>query len=47
VIRRAREAALADENGSALDLALAQAGAPPRPVRPMPVRWFKREAKSS
>lgn len=46
-IRRAREAALADASGSALDQALAQAGAAPRPLKPVPVRWFRRQAKAS
>jgi indolepyruvate ferredoxin oxidoreductase beta subunit len=40
-IRRAREAALADEAGTALDLALRQAGAPPRPIRAVPVKWIR------
>ncbi len=40
-IGRARSAALADEAGSGLDQALQQAGAPPRPIKPVPVRWFK------
>ncbi|MBI5107308.1 MAG: 2-oxoacid:acceptor oxidoreductase family protein [Rhodocyclales bacterium] len=41
-IRRAREAALAEEDGTALDAALVQAGAPPRAVKAVPVRWMKR-----
>lgn len=41
-IRRAREAALADDSGSALDAALTQAGAPARAVKAVPVRWLKR-----
>jgi indolepyruvate ferredoxin oxidoreductase beta subunit len=40
-IREAREAALADEAGRALDQALAAHGAPPRPVKPQPIRWAK------
>ena len=40
-IRRAREAALAEESGTALDVALSQAGAPPRAVKAVPVRWVK------
>ncbi len=40
-IRRAREAALAEESGTALDAALSQAGAPPRAVKAVPVRWVK------
>jgi len=41
-IRRAREAALAEDSGAALDAALNQAGAPPRAVKAVPVRWVKR-----
>ncbi|MDK9702134.1 MAG: 2-oxoacid:acceptor oxidoreductase family protein [Sulfuritalea sp.] len=41
-IRRAREAALTDDSGSALDAAMAQAGAPARAVKAIPVRWMKR-----
>ena len=40
-IREARETALADEAGNALDAALAAHGAPPRPVKPQPIRWAK------
>ncbi len=43
-IRRAREAALADEAGTALDAALLQAGAPARPVPAVPIKWFSRRA---
>ncbi len=41
-IRAAREAALADEGGKALDLALVAHGAAARPVVAQPVRWHKR-----
>jgi indolepyruvate ferredoxin oxidoreductase beta subunit len=41
-IRAAREAALADEGGKALDRALADLGAPPRPVAAQPVRFVRR-----
>ncbi|MCX7157416.1 MAG: indolepyruvate oxidoreductase subunit beta family protein [Rhodocyclales bacterium] len=41
-IRRARDAALADDSGSALDAAMTQAGAPARAVKAVPVRWIKR-----
>ncbi|NDP41731.1 MAG: indolepyruvate oxidoreductase, partial [Aromatoleum sp.] len=41
-IRDAREAALADEGGKMLDRALAQHGAPPRPVRAQPIVWTKK-----
>ena len=43
-VRAAREAALADEGGRALDQALVAYGAPPRPVKPQPVVWAKRPA---
>ena len=43
-IRRAREAALADEAGKALDKTLADLGAPPRPVKAQPIRWMPRPA---
>jgi indolepyruvate ferredoxin oxidoreductase beta subunit len=38
-IRDAREAALADETGTALDKTLTAHGAPPRPVKAQPIRW--------
>jgi indolepyruvate ferredoxin oxidoreductase beta subunit len=41
-IATAREAALADEAGTALDAALELHGAPARPVREQPIRWMKR-----
>ena len=41
-IAAAREAALADEAGTALDAALVRHGAPPRPVVAQPIRWMKR-----
>jgi indolepyruvate ferredoxin oxidoreductase beta subunit len=41
-IREAREAALADEAGSAFDQALAQHGAPVRPMKAQPIRWMPR-----
>jgi indolepyruvate ferredoxin oxidoreductase beta subunit len=41
-IRNAREAALAEASGEAFDAALVQAGAPPRTVKAVPVRWMKR-----
>ncbi|RLJ65216.1 DUF6537 domain-containing protein [Sulfurisoma sediminicola] len=43
-IRAARDAALADEGGVAFDKALTAAGAPPRPVPPIPVRWHARRS---
>jgi indolepyruvate ferredoxin oxidoreductase beta subunit len=41
-VHAARAAALADDTGRALDQALAAHGAPARPVREQPVRWFRR-----
>lgn len=41
-IRVAREAALADDAGKALDAALVQHGAPPRPIKAVPVRWVRK-----
>jgi len=41
-IRQAREAALADEGGNALDGILVQVGAPPRPVVAQPILWSKK-----
>ncbi|WP_431128861.1 indolepyruvate oxidoreductase subunit beta family protein [Variovorax paradoxus] len=41
-IAAAREAALADEGGKALDAALVRHGAAPRPVQAQPIRWMKR-----
>ena len=43
-IRQAREAALADEGGAALDQALVAHGAPARPVVAQPIRWTTRRA---
>lgn len=40
-IRAAREAALADDAGKALDATLVGHGAPPRPVKPQPVRFVR------
>ncbi len=44
-VRAAREAALADEGGKALDRTLVAHGAPPRPVRPQPVVWAARPTR--
>ncbi|MFM2209749.1 MAG: hypothetical protein RIQ96_1392, partial [Pseudomonadota bacterium] len=41
-IARAREAALQDEAGTALDATLRQFGAPARPVREQPVRFVRK-----
>jgi len=45
-IAAAREAALADEAGSALDAALLRHGAPPRPLKAQPIRWMKRKPEA-
>ncbi|MDE2396265.1 MAG: indolepyruvate oxidoreductase subunit beta family protein [Burkholderiales bacterium] len=41
-VRRAREAALADESGAAFDSALAAQGLPKRPIREQAIRWYRR-----
>lgn len=41
-VAAAREAALADEGGKALDAALVRHGAAPRPLQAQPIRWMKR-----
>jgi indolepyruvate ferredoxin oxidoreductase beta subunit len=41
-IHAAREAALADDAGKALDATLVQHGAPPRPVKAVPIRWMRK-----
>jgi indolepyruvate ferredoxin oxidoreductase, beta subunit len=41
-VRAAREAALTDEGGKALDAALVQHGAAPRPLQAVPVRWVRK-----
>ncbi len=41
----ARTAALADDAGRALDAALVQHGAPPRPVKAVPIRFVRRAAQ--
>jgi indolepyruvate ferredoxin oxidoreductase beta subunit len=47
-IRQAREAALADAGGGALDRTLVAHGAPPRPQVAQPIRWVgKRRARTS
>ncbi|NMG67345.1 indolepyruvate oxidoreductase subunit beta family protein [Azoarcus indigens] len=46
-VRKAREAALADEGGQALDRVLIGNGAPPRPVKAQPVVWLTRKAGSA
>lgn len=46
-VRAARQAALADDAGSALDATLAAHGAPKRPPREQVVRWFKRRPEAA
>ncbi len=41
-IRRAREVALADDAGNALDKTLDELGAPPRAIKAQPIRWMPR-----
>ena len=41
-IAAARNAALADEAGQALDAVLVQHGAPARPVKAQPIRWMRK-----
>ena len=43
-VAAAREAALADDAGKALDATLVQHGAPARPVKPVPIRWVRKPA---
>jgi indolepyruvate ferredoxin oxidoreductase, beta subunit len=45
-IRNARDAALADEGGTALDTELERQGAPARPIVAQPIRWAPRRARS-
>jgi len=46
-IAQARAAALQDEAGKALDQALAQHGAPARPVKAQPIRWVDNPHRKS
>ncbi|RYY81772.1 MAG: indolepyruvate oxidoreductase, partial [Comamonadaceae bacterium] len=41
-VHAAREAALADEGGQLLDKTLVQHGAPPRPVKAVPIHWVRK-----
>jgi indolepyruvate ferredoxin oxidoreductase beta subunit len=43
-VRQAREAALADEAGTALDATLVHHGAPPRPAIAQPIVWTRKRA---
>ena len=46
-IRAAREAALADDAGKALDQALSAHGAPPRPIKAVPIRFVRRSGRAA
>ena len=46
-VAEARQAALADEGGKALDATLVRHGAPPRPVKEQPIRFVRRPAAAS
>jgi indolepyruvate ferredoxin oxidoreductase, beta subunit len=46
-IRAAREAALADEGGLALDRTLVAHGAPPRPLREQTIRFYRRRPEAT
>lgn len=46
-IRSARESAMSDDTGKALDQALANAGAPARPVKAQPVMWVKKPRRTA
>lgn len=46
-IAAARQAALADDAGKALDRTLLQHGAPARPLKEQPIRWVRRRAGST
>ena len=43
-VAAAREAALADDAGTALDATLVHHGAPVRPIKAQPIRWMRRPA---
>jgi indolepyruvate ferredoxin oxidoreductase beta subunit len=45
-VRVAREAALTDEAGKALDTVLVNRGAPAREVKAVPIQWMKRSSKN-
>ncbi len=46
-VKAARSAALADDAGKALDLALVQHGAPARPVKEQPIRFHRKPAQGA
>jgi indolepyruvate ferredoxin oxidoreductase beta subunit len=41
-VHAARDAALADDAGKALDATLVQHGAPPRPIKAVPIHWVRK-----
>ena len=45
-VSSARAAALADDAGTALDQTLLALGAPPRPLRAQPIRWYRRRPET-
>ena len=45
-VAAARNAALADDAGTALDATLVQHGAPARPVKEQPIRWMKKPSRA-
>jgi len=45
-VKATREAALADDGGRAFDVALQAHGAAPRPIRPQPLRFYRRRPTS-
>ena len=45
-VREAREAALSDDAGRALDRRMVEFGAPPRPLKPQPIVWAPRAPRS-
>ena len=45
-VQQAREAGLSDDAGDSLDRTLSQFGAPPRPLKPQPIRWAGRAPRS-
>ncbi|MEY2618051.1 MAG: hypothetical protein RL522_1053 [Pseudomonadota bacterium] len=46
-VAAARQAALADEAGTALDATLRAHGAPPRPIKAQPIRWVRKPAATA
>ena len=46
-IAAARQAALADESGTALDRTLQQLGVPARPIKEQPIRWVRKRPRAT